>query len=259
MSALVTLTTDYGTRDSYVAQLKGVLRSRCPEATVLDLTHAIAPQDRVEAALFLAGAVPTFPPGTIHLAVVDPGVGSDRRALAVEVAGQRVVCPDNGLLTLLLRTHSIEAAYELTNPALQRQPVSATFEGRDVFAPAAAHLAGGDAITELGPPASDLVGLPIAAAEQDAGGVVRGEVVHVDLFGNAITNIPASMLAPAAGPRVRTAGHDFALLRAYGDARPGEALAVIGSSDHLEVAVREGNAAVRLGLQRGDRVEVSPA
>ena len=236
-----------------------MLISRCPEATVLDLAHAIAPQNRVEAALFLAGAVPTFPPGTVHLAVVDPGVGSDRRALAVEVAGQRVVCPDNGLLTLLTRSHPIAAAHELTNPALRRQPVSATFEGRDVFAPAAAHLACGGALAELGPAASDLVGLPLAEPERDAGGAVRGEVVHVDRFGNAVTNIPAALLSLEANLRVHATGHDFALLRAYGAARPGEALAVIGSSDHLEVAVREGNAAERLGLQSGDRVEVTPA
>lgn len=175
-----------------------------------------------------------------------------------------MVCPDNGLLTLLTRAHPIEAAHELTNAALQRQPVSPTFEGRDVFAPAAAHLAGGGAIAELGPAASDLVGLPLAEAARDAEGVVRGEVVHIDRFGNAITNIPAALLALDTGTgiptarAIRAAGHDFALLRAYGDARPGEALAVIGSSDHLEVAVREGNAAVRLGLQRGDRVEVAP-
>ena len=259
MPSLITLTTDFGTRDPYVAQLKGVLLSHCPEATLLDLAHAVAPQDRVEAALFLAGAVPTFPRGTVHLAVVDPGVGGDRRALAVEVAGQRVVCPDNGLLTLLTRSHPIEAAHELTNPALRRQPVSATFEGRDLFAPAAAHLACGGALAELGPAVSDLVALPLAEPERDAGGAVRGEVVHVDRFGNAVTNIPVSMLSLEASPRVHAAGHDFALLRTYGAARPGEALAVIGSSDHLEVAVREGSAAERLGLQRGDRVEVTPA
>ena len=156
----------------------------------------------------------------MHLAVVDPGVGSDRRAVAVEVAAQRVVCPDNGLLTLLANSHPIEAAHELTNPQFRREPASATFEGRDVFAPAAAHLACGGALADLGPPATDLVQL--AVPEPEAGeGAVRGEVMHVDRFGNAITNIPASMLTWPGDTRVQAAGHDLALLRTYADAESG--------------------------------------
>ena len=257
VTGIVTLTTDFGARDSYVAQLKGVLLACCEPLRVLDLTHEIAPHDIVEGALFLAGAIPAFPPGTVHLVVVDPGVGTARRAMAVEVAGQFVVCPDNGLLTLLARSHPIAAAHELTNPDLRREPASATFQGRDVFAPAAGHLACGGALADLGPPATDLVQL--AAPEPVAGeGAVRGEVMHIDHFGNAITNIPASMLPDAPrGVRVQVAGHDLALLLTYADTGVGEPLALVGSNGYVEVAVREGSAADALGLGRGDAVRVA--
>ena len=255
VTGIVTLTTDFGTRDSYVAQLKGVLLAGCADVRVHDLTHEIGAHDIVEGALFLAGAVPAFPPGTVHLAVVDPGVGSDRRAITVEVAGQFVVCPDNGLLTLLARSHPVGAAHELTNPELRREPASATFEGRDVFAPAAAYLACGGALADLGPPATDFVQLelPEPVAGDDG---VRGEVLHVDRFGNAITNIPASMLTRLDDIRVHAAGRDVALLHTYADAGVGEVLALVGSSGYVEVAVREGSAADALGLGRGDAVRV---
>ena len=252
MPRTVTLTTDFGTRDSYVAQLNGVLLAGCADVRVLDLTHEIAPHDVVEGALFLAGAVPAFPPGTVHLAVVDPGVGGDRRRIAVEVAGQRVVCPDNGLLTLLARSHPIDAAHELTSSRFRREPASATFEGRDVFAPAAAHLACGGSLADLGPSVAEPIQLPLPEPAAGEHGVL-GEVLHVGRFGNAITNIPASMLPEARG---RAAGRDLALLRTYADAEAGEALALAGSSGDVEVAVREGSAAEALGLGRGDAVRV---
>ncbi len=259
MPGTVTLTTDFGTRDSYVAQLKGVLLGACADLRIVELTHEIAAHDVVEGALFLAGAVPAFPGGTVHLAVVDPGVGGERRRITVEVAGQRVVCPDNGLLTLLARTHPIEAAHELTDARFRREPVSATFEGRDVFAPAAAHLACGGALADLGPPVSGLVELALPQPER-AEGVVRGQVVHVDRFGNAITNVHASMLPDNSGSaRLRAAGCDLPLLRTYADAGPGEALALVGSSGYVEVAVREGSAADALGLQRGSAVQIMAA
>ena len=255
MPGTVTLTTDFGTRDSYVAQLKGVLLAGCADVRIHDLTHGIAPHDVVEGGLFLAGAVPAFPPGTVHLAVVDPGVGGERRRIAVEVAGQWVVCPDNGLLTLLAHSHPIDAVHELTNPRFRREPASATFEGRDVFAPAAAHLAGGGSLADLGPSVAEPMQLPLPEPAAGEHGVL-GEVVHVDRFGNAITNIPASMLPEAGEARVHAAGRDLALLRTYADAEAGEALALMGSSGYVEVAVREGSAAEALGLGRGDAVRV---
>ena len=257
VTGIVTLTTDFGARDSYVAQLKGVLLAQCADLRIHDLTHEIASHDVVEGALFLAGAVPAFPPGTVHLAVVDPGVGTGRRAIAVDVAGQFVVCPDNGLLTVLARSNPIAAAHGITNADLRREPASATFEGRDVFAPTAAHLACGGTLLDLGAPVSDLAQLALPEPVADEGGV-RGEVMHVDRFGNAITNIPAAMLPD--GPRgvhVQVAGRDLPLLRTYADAGRCEALAVVGSSGHVEIAVREGSAADVLGLRRGDKVRVA--
>ena len=204
MPGVVTLTTDFGTRDSYVAQLKGVLLARCDDLRIQDLTHEIAAHDVLEGALFLASAVPTFPPGTVHLAVVDPGVGSARRA---------------------------------------------------VFAPAAAHLACGGALAEVGGQLSAIVELDLPSPERITDGV-RGAIMHVDRFGNATTNIPASALGPLGGLRVQGGGLDLPLLRTYADAEPGEALALIGSSGYLEVAVRAGSAAQALGLQRGGVVRV---
>jgi len=253
---IVTLTTDFGTRDSYVAQLKGALLTRCADLRIHDLTHEIAAHDVVEGALFLAAAVPAFPAGTVHLAVVDPGVGGDRRPIAVELAGQHVVCPDNGLLTLLARSHPIDAVHELTDPRFRREPVSATFEGRDVFAPAAAHLACGGSLADLGRRVSELVELGLSEPEQTEDGM-RGEVMHVDRFGNAVTNIHVSMLrGDLDRTRVHAAGRELLLLRTYADTASGEALALVGSSGYVEVAVREGSAADALGLERGSAVQV---
>ena len=256
MPPVITLTTDFGTRDPYVAQLKGVLLAGCEGVRVHDLTHEIAPQDVLEGALFLAAAVPTFPPGTVHLAVVDPGVGTDRRAIAASVGGQHVVCPDNGLLTLLARRAPIEEVRSIERTSLQREPVSATFHGRDLFAPAAALLACGGAPAELGPAVADPVELPLPRPRSE-GGRLLGEVLHVDRFGNAITNLGRADVQTAAGGRtasIEAGGRRLPLARTYGDVAEGEVLALIGSADLLEVAVREGSAAEALGLVRGSEV-----
>ena len=260
MPAIVTLTTDFGTRDPYVAQLKGVLLAGCEGVRVHDLTHEIAPQDVLEGALFLAAAVPTFPPGTVHFAVVDPGVGTDRRAIAAGVGGQHVVCPDNGLLTLVARRAGVEEVRSIERSSLRREPVSATFHGRDLFAPVAAFLACGGALEELGPPVADPVELPLPRPRSEDGRLL-GEVLHVDRFGNAITNLGRSDLdtIAAAGPvRVEAGGRRLWLARTYGDVAEGEALALIGSADLLEIAVRNGSAAATLGLDRGGKVVVTP-
>ena len=258
MSGIVTLTTDFGTRDPYVAQLKGVLLARCEGVRVHDLTHEIAPQDVLEGALFLAAAVPTFPPGTVHLAVVDPGVGTARRALAASVSGQHVVCPDNGLLTLLARRADIEEVRSLENPSLRREPVSPTFHGRDLFAPAAAFLACGGALEELGPPVDAPVELPLPRPRIE-GDRLAGEVLHIDRFGNAISNLASSDVEAAAGRviHVEAGGRQLPLARTYGDVAEGEALALIGSADLLEVAIRGGSAATALGLGRGSEVTIA--
>ena len=259
MPAIVTLTTDFGARDPYVAQLKGVLLAGCEGVRIHDLTHEIAPQDVIEGALFLAAAVPTFPPGTVHLAVVDPGVGTNRRAIAATLGGQHVVCPDNGLLTLLARRAAIEDARSIERVSLRREPVSPTFHGRDVFAPAAAFLACGGALGELGPPLDAPVEWPLPRPRNE-GVRLRGEVVHVDRFGNAITNLGRSDIEAIADGRaasVEACGRRLSLARTYGDVAEGEALALIGSADLLELAVRNGNAAEALGLERGSKVAVA--
>ena len=259
VSGIVTLTTDFGTRDPYVAQLKGVLLARCEGVRIHDLTHEIAPQDVLEGALFLAAAVPTFPPGTVHLAVVDPGVGTARGAIAVSAGGQYLVCPDNGLLTLLARRGAIEAIRLIESTSLRREPVSPTFHGRDLFAPAAAFLACGGALEELGPPLDALVELPLPRPRAEGARLV-GEVLHVDRFGNAITNLARSDIEAVAGGRavrVEAGGRLLPLARTYGDVAVGEALALIGSADLLELAVREGSAAATLGLARGSEVTVA--
>ena len=259
MSGIVTLTTDFGTRDPYVAQLKGVLLARCEGVRVHDLTHEIAPQDVLGGALFLAAAVPAFPPGTVHLAVVDPGVGTARRAIAAIAGGQRVVCPDNGLLTLLARRETIEETRSIENPSLRRAPVSPTFHGRDLFAPAAAFLACGGALEDLGPRVDVPVELPLPRPRSE-GDRLAGEVLRIDRFGNAITNLARSDVEAVAAGRVihvEGGGRRLPLARTYGDVAEGEALALIGSADLLEVAVRGGSAAAALGLGRGSEVTVA--
>ena len=253
---LITLTTDFGRRDPYVAAIKGVLLSACPDARVVDLTHEIAPQDVLEGALFLAAALPHFPAGTVHVAVVDPGVGGDRRAIAVSAGGQRVVCPDNGLLTLFAREQSIDEARQISNPAFMRDDISATFHGRDVFAPAAARLACGAPLEEVGPVAQGVVQLDIPTPRKTPGRVI-GEVMHIDRYGNAISNVHRSDLGGATVREVLVAGRRLgALRRTFADAAQGEPLAYFESTGHLALAVNRGDASAVLGLRRGDAIEL---
>ncbi len=258
MAALVTLTTDFGTRDPYVAAMKGVLLRACPELRVLDLGHEIAPHDVLEGALFLAGALPHFPAGTVHIAVVDPGVGSERRPIAVRAGGQTVVAPDNGLLTLFLRAYEPEAAHVIANVDFMAAEVSATFHGRDIFAPAAARLACGASLDAAGPPLEAIVTLDVPEPTRTADGAVRGEVIHLDRFGNAITNIPRVMVEATERTEIHVAGRSLGgLRRTYVDVAAGQPLALIGSSGHIEIAVNGGSAANVLGLRRGDPVELA--
>ncbi len=254
---VVTLTTDFGTRNPYVAAMKGVVLARCPGARVVDLSHEIAPQDVLEGALFLAAAVPHFPPGTVHVAVIDPGVGTARRAIAARLGAQTLVCPDNGLPTLLERALPPTAAHAITSRDFMRDDVSATFHGRDVFAPAGARLAAGAPLASAGPavPLADLVRLDVPTPHLDARGGAAGVVIHVDRFGNAITNLRATDL-PALPDACVAGGTRVRVVRTYGDVPAGAPLALIGSSGLLEVAVNRGSAAKTLGLRRGDAVSV---
>ena len=251
MDALVTLTTDFGTRDPWVASVKGVILGRCPGVTIVDLSHEIAPQDVAEAALFLAQAVPWFPPGTIHLVVVDPGVGTERRPIAVRAGGQLLVLPDNGSLALLLRRLELEEARVIGVAA----DASATFHGRDIFAPAAARLACGQPLRELGPEAGPLVQLPWPeprVAISGRSGEAVGEVVHVDRFGNLVSSIHRTAVGAwdCTGVEIG-ARSSIPFFRTYGDVARGELVALWDSAGLLEVAVREGSAAALLGVGRG--------
>ncbi len=255
---LVTLTTDFGTRDPYAAAIKGVMLGLCPQLRLVDLSHEIGPQDVLEAAIFLAGALPAFPAGSVHLAVVDPGVGSERRAIAVRAGGQTVVCPDNGLLTLFTREHPIEAAHEITNPAFMRADLSATFHGRDLFAPAAARLACGAPLSEAGPAIEGgIVTIDVPEARRE-GETVHGEVLRIDRFGNAITNVQRALLDGATVTEVRAGKARLrALRRTYADVALGEPLALFESNGYLAIAVNGGDAGATLNLARGTAVTVT--
>jgi len=254
---LVTLLTDFGLVDTYVAQLKGVLLSLIPAATVVDTTHAIEPGDILGGSLALESILPHFPASTVHLAVVDPGVGTARLPLAVAAGGCFGVGPDNGLLTPLLslpgaRVHAIRAG------RFARERVAPTFHGRDLFAPACAHLLAGGGIDALGPAVEAPVLLALPEARPVAGGV-DGEVLHVDRFGNCTTSIRAAAVAghdPAA-LRITVAGRDLhGLAHTYGEVADGALVALIGSSGRLEIAIRNGSAAEALAVGRTTPVAV---
>lgn len=253
--ARVTLLTDFGTADGYAAAMAGVIAAAAPSARVETASHDIAPGDIFGAALALSRYASLYPPGTVHVVVVDPGVGTDRRAIAATVDERHYVAPDNGVLTFVLRDAGRARLVGLDAPA--RGPagaVSATFHGRDVFAPAAGRLARGDPLEALG----DAVHAPVLLALPEPGrGVagIEGEIIGVDRFGNLITNIPGEWAGAGSWVRVRGQGVG-PLRRTYGDVEPGELVALIGSLGWIEVSVRNGNAADRLEAGRGARVTV---
>ncbi|PSQ78003.1 MAG: hypothetical protein BRD44_00115 [Bacteroidetes bacterium QS_7_67_15] len=256
----LTLTTDFGTQDAYVAAMKGVILQRCPEARLVDVTHEIAPQDVMEAAFVLRQAVPFFPPETVHLVVVDPGVGTERRPVALRAGDRFFVGPDNGLFSLVLGDDAPDAAVALDAPDCWRTPdPSTTFHGRDIFAPAAAHLAAGRSLADLGSPVDALEPLRWALPITDEQGI-QGWTVHVDRFGNCITNIPLALFEKHRDGRAFKcyAGSTIlnGLAATYGAVAEGEPLLLFGSSGFLEVAVSNGNAAKLLGIQQGDSIDI---
>jgi S-adenosylmethionine hydrolase len=254
---LIALLTDFGLRDHYVGTMKGVMLGICPEASLVDVSHEVAPQDVVGAALELAAAYPYFPSGTIFLVVVDPGVGSTRRAIAVEAGGYRFVAPDNGVLTIALDRSPVSGAVELTASDYARSTISKTFEGRDRFAPAAAWLATGVPLTALGRPAPPLVRLEVPSPRATEAGI-DGAVLRVDRFGNLITNIDQVTLQKLSGAvTVQIGSHLIPrIVATYAEAKPGELCALVGSSDHLEIAVNGGSAAATVGQGRGAIVQL---
>lgn len=252
-SIIITLLTDFGGGDAYVAAMKGVILGIAPQATIVDVTHEVPARDIQAGAFILSTVYPYFPPDTIHVAVVDPGVGTSRRALLVDTPPGRFLAPDNGLLTYVLADLAGEArAYALENTRLFLTNVSHTFHGRDVFAPVAARLVAGLPATEVGPTVSDVYTFPVPAPQRRAQGSVAGTVLHVDTFGNLITNVREKDF-PAGDVRVLVAGRTVPGL-SFSYQSGGELLAIIGSSGRLEIAARNGSAAVLLGVTRGAEV-----
>ncbi len=292
MDRIITLTTDFGTLDGYVGVMKGVILGINPRATLVDITHEVEPQNVEQGAFLLAAAGPYFPPGTIHLVVVDPGVGTARRPVAVQSGESFFVAPDNGVLSLALGGSHFGAsqsgetvivpleeavltqasganpfrAVHLDRPGYWLPDVSNTFHGRDIFAPSAAHLSLGVPLEAMGSPIADLIRLNLAARQLNAPGAVGlplqrpsailGRVIHIDHFGNCITNVPKSMLTPLYfQSTISIAGRSLkGIQRTYSDVERGQPLALVGSTNYLEIAVRDGSAAAQLGIRLGDQI-----
>lgn len=260
MRPVIALLSDFGSRDHYVGTMKGVILGICPDATLVDISHDIPPHDVMEGALQLAATARYFPAGTIFVAVVDPGVGSRRRGVAVDTGDYRFVGPDNGIFTQVLADLPLKKAVELTERRYGRPTVSRTFEGRDRFAPAAAWLAKGIQLPALGRAAVDLVRLDIPVAEV-GDTAIRGAVLHVDRFGNLVTNVERKSFERfASGRQVQVSVGTRSverLVATYADIPPGEVCALFGSTDHLEVAANSGSAADMLGVTRGGAVTIT--
>ena len=255
----IALLTDFGLRDHYAGTMKGVILGICPEATLVDISHDVPPHDVLSAALELAAAYKYFPQGTIFLVVVDPGVGSSRRALAADTGDFRFVAPDNGVLTAVFQDTPARKVVELTERRYARPTVSRTFEGRDRFAPAAAWLAKGIQLAALGRPLNDYLRLEVPAPRV-AADVVDGQVLRLDRFGNVVTNIDRrtfEKFVGGANVQIEAGGERIGrLVATYGEIGEGEICALFGSTDHLELAANAASAAERLRLGRGAAVTV---
>ena len=267
---VITLTTDFGSIDPYVGVMKGVVLGINPEASLVDITHQIEPQNILQGAFLLGKGYHFFPPHAIHLVVVDPGVGSSRRPIILETPRGRFIGPDNGVLSYVLTDGGAQPlmgkadqvglpaewrAYHLTNPGYWLHPLSSTFHGRDLFAPVAGHLSLGVLPQEMGEEVDSLTCLPVDAPtwEDDR---LRGRVVHIDRFGNLITDLPSSLLDEAPQLKVDVGGSRIRGLSAN-YAQGDGLLALIGSYDTLEVALKNGSAAAKLGAHIGDAVLVT--
>jgi hypothetical protein len=259
MRPVIALLSDFGSRDHYAGTMKGVVIGICPDVTLIDITHDITPHDVVEGALQLAASYRFFPPGTIFLAIVDPGVGSSRRGIAAEAGDYRFVAPDNGVLTAVLRELPPKRVVELTERRYARPTVSRTFEGRDRFAPAAAWLAKGIQLSALGRTVTTYQHLDLPVA--DIGDtLLAGVVLLVDRFGNLVSNVERrafEVFTRGQPVSLRVAGRPVAgVVATYADIRAGEVCALFGSTDHLEFAVNGGSAAEMLDVGRGAAVEI---
>jgi S-adenosylmethionine hydrolase len=271
MGAVITLTTDFGLADAYVAAMKGVVLGINPDATLVDICHTVQPRNIPQAAFVLSTACEFFPPRTVHLVVVDPGVGTERRAVILRTPHADFVAPDNGILSYIIQPYASGQpdggrqhlaarsgcqAVAITRPRFWRSPVSPTFHGRDIFAPVAAHLSLGTPLSEFGEIVDSLTVLPVPRPRSEPDGTLVGNILHIDNFGNLITSLKSRDLPPeAASITVEVSDKEIrGLSHTYGT---GEGLlALIGSSDHLEIALKDGNAAAFLHAQVGDVVRI---
>jgi S-adenosyl-L-methionine hydrolase (adenosine-forming) len=266
--AIITLTTDFGIDDAYVSAMKGVILDINPGATIVDISHSIEPQNIRQGAFVFSTAYSYFPQDTVHLVVVDPGVGGPRRAIILETANAIFVAPDNGVLSYVIQASTRKLisrsalmklppelqAFEITNPKYWHHPVSSTFHGRDIFAPVAAHISLGKALNELGRAIASVNVLPLPRPQPGADGNLTGHVLHIDHFGNLITDITSQDL-PSGKFRIEVAGRKIgSLSHSYEPAQ--ELLAIIGSSGHLEIALTAGSAARLLGSKLGDELRL---
>lgn len=258
MPPIITLTTDFGLQDHYVSAMKAVILGISPSSRMIDVSHEIPPQDVMAGAWVLRNAAMLFPAGTVHLVVVDPGVGTERNPVALQIEDQFFVGPDNGIFSLVGDEFDYKAV-RLIHPEYWRDKQSDTFHGRDIFAPVAAHLANGVPLNQLGEPIDELVTYRWAVPISDKDGV-QGWVVHIDRFGNLVTNIPASLIrsyAGSAGFRIY-AGNTILdeIVTTFGSVPDGEPAAYIGSSGTLEIAINKGNAREMLGVEKGAQVSI---
>ena len=275
MSSIITLTTDFGYDDAYVAAVKGAILSINPEANIIDINHSIKPQNILQAAFILSVAYRYFPKQTIHVAIVDPGVGSERQGIILKTPSAFFVAPDNGILSYIIddlfpvrsrslteQTHDLQEivfkkaleAAAITDPRFWRHPVSPTFHGRDIFAPVAAGLSLGISLYEFGEKINSLHVLPIPKPSLDPEGNLVGQVLHVDRFGNLITNIKSNDL-PGKDVMIDVAGYCVQGISDY-YAQNKEVMAIVGSSGYLEVSLRDGRACDFLGAAVGDEIKV---
>jgi S-adenosylmethionine hydrolase len=253
---LITLTTDFGTRDGFVAQMKGAILGINPRARLIDVTHDIEPFSVLEGALVLKGISPHFPSGTIHLAVVDPGVGSKRRGIVLRTEKQTYVGPDNGLFSLIMADNRACKMREIQNPDYMLPEPHPTFHGRDIFASTASHLSAGKPFEDVGPLVYDPIMLSIPTVKENAEGL-EGSVIYVDRFGNLASNIDKTKLSKIVGTVCVGNVTIQGLSRYFGEAPEGQAMALINSFGLLEIAINQGNAAQALGIGKDEPVRVS--
>ncbi|HEY3304545.1 MAG TPA: SAM-dependent chlorinase/fluorinase [Candidatus Binatia bacterium] len=254
----ITLTTDFGYKDPFVGIMKGVILGINPNARIVDLSHGIAPQDIRGAALVLKHSAPFFPPGTIHVAVVDPGVGTQRRAILIESEGRFFIGPDNGVLTFAVRENTVGTIMELANESYHLKPKSATFHGRDVFAPVAAHLSLGAAVHKLGSKLKTYTRLDWPEVMKTEDGI-QGEIIYIDNFGNLITNLSEQDLKSLRRKKLAVSLADVTihgLASNYAGAEKGDYAALINSWGLLEISCFNGRAHFRSGADIGDPVHI---